>query len=104
MVEVQIKMLVKESMLIGWTFFFFLLVFTTFTLGSNYVGLYRKLSVSLLDFVIFSFISFLMLRVGCVGRGSSPVHYELKGILFMVEIYLKKSKGHKFVTCHFNKK
>jgi hypothetical protein len=26
------------------------------------------------------------------------------GIQFKVEIYLKKSKGHKYVTCYFNKK
>jgi hypothetical protein len=54
----QIKMLVKESMPVGWTFSFFLLAFTTFTFSSNYVELYRKLSASLLDFVVFSFIGY----------------------------------------------
>jgi hypothetical protein len=37
------------------------------------------------------------------GRESFPVHYEPEGIQFMVEIYLKKSKGQS-ATCHFNKK
>ena len=29
---------------------------------------------------------------------------ELEGIQLKVGIYLKKSKGHKLATCHFNKK
>jgi hypothetical protein len=53
--EVQIKMLVKESMLIGSTFFFLSSGIYYLHLSSNYVGLYKKLSASLLDFMILSF-------------------------------------------------
>ena len=38
------------------------------------------------------------------GSGSFLVHNGLEGIQLRVGIYLKKSKGHKLATCHFNKK